>query len=115
MNGAQSACSTNIEILKIILDWLGQQSTVIVAIIGFATAIMVAKITSGLELNKALCLKRVEAYEAARCQLMRMTNIYEVILGHMAAICHDIDSKTIGDKIVLLLSQFMELEKGTTK
>lgn len=109
MNSAQSACSINIELLKIILDWLGQQSTVIVAVVGFVAAIIVAKITSGLELNKALCLKRAEAYESARCQLMRMTNVYEIILGQMAAISQDTDSKSIDAKIALLVTQFTKL------
>lgn len=94
-----------------ILDWIGQQSTLIVAVFGFVTAIIVAKITGGIELKKALCLKRVDAYEAARCHLMRMTTIYEIILGQMAAINQDTDSKTLVDKIVLLLSQFVELGK----
>ena len=97
------------ETVKMILDWLAQQSTVIVAVVGFMTAIIVAKISSGLELNKALYLNRVEAYEAARCQLVRMINIYEIILGQMAAISQDIDSKSIAAKIVLLLTQFKKL------
>ena len=99
------------ETTKMILDWLGQQSTLIVAVAGFISAIIVAKITGGIELKKALCLKRVDAFEAARCQLMRMTNTYEVILGSMSAITQDLDSSTIGDKIVILLSPFIELEK----
>ncbi len=99
------------ETTKMILDWLGQQSTLVVAVFGFVTAIIVAKITGGIELKKALCLKRVEAYEAARCQLMRMTNIYEIILGQMAAVSQSTDSKTIVDKIALLVSQFLALGK----
>ena len=111
MEGAQLACSINIEALKIVLDWLGQQSTVLVALIGFVTAIIVAKITSGLELKKMLCLKRVDAYETARCQLMRMTNTYESILTSMAAIAQDKDSATIVEKIALLLALFIQLDK----
>ena len=99
------------ETTKMILEWLGQQSTLIVAVLGFVTAIIVAKITGGIELKKALCLKRVDAYEAARCQLMRMTNTYENILRSMAAIVQDTDSSTIIDKVVLLRSSFMELDK----
>lgn len=99
------------ETTKMILDWLGQQSTLIVAVLGFVTAIIVAKITGGIELKKALCLKRVDAYEAARCHLMRTTTIYEIILGQMAAINQDTDSKTLVEKIVLLVSQFVELGK----
>ena len=110
MEGAQLACSMNLEALKTILDWLGQQSAVIVALVGFVTAIIVAKITSGLELKKMLCLKRVDAYEVARCQLMRMTNTYENILACMAAIAQDKDSATIVEKIAVLLAFFIQLE-----
>ena len=110
------------ETTKMILDWMGRHSTLIVAVTGlitsiivavasFIASIIVAKITGGIELKKALCLKRVDAYEAARCQLMRTTTIYKLILGQMAAISQDTDSKTIVDKIVLLLAQFVELEK----
>lgn len=111
MEGAQLACSMNLEALKTILDWLGQQSAVIVALVGFLTAIVVAKITSGLELKKMLCLKRVDAYEAGRSQLMRMTNTYEVILACMAAINQDKDNTTLGEKIFLLLTWFVQLER----
>lgn len=111
MEGAQLACSINMEALTTILDWLGQQSAVIVALVGFLTAIVVAKITSGLELKKMLCLKRVDAYEAARCQLMRMTNTYENILACMAAINQDKDNTTISEKILLLLTWFIQLER----
>ncbi len=99
------------ETTKMILDWLGQQSTLIVAVFGFVTAIIVAKITGGIELKKALCLKRVDAYEAAKCQLMRMTNIYEIILGQMATVSQSTDSKTIVEKIALLELQFLALGK----
>lgn len=111
MKGVQLACSINMEALKMILDWLGQQSAVLVALIGFVTAILVAKITSGSELKKMLCLKRVDAYEAARSQLMRMTNTYEVILACMAAINQDKDNATLGEKIFLLLTWFVQLER----
>ena len=111
MKVAQFTCSINIDTLKMILDWLGQQSAVLVALVGFTTAIIVAKITSGLELKKMLCLKRVDAYEAAKCQLMRMTNTYESILTSMAAIAQDKDSATIVEKIALLLAFFIQLDK----
>lgn len=110
------------ETTKMILDWMGRHPTLIVAVTGlitsiivavasFIASIIVAKITGGIELKKALCLKRVDAYEAARCQLMRMTNIYEIILGQMAAVSQSTDSKPIGDKIALLVSQFLALGK----
>ena len=111
MDDVQLACSINMEAFKTILDWLGQQSAVLVALIGFVTAIIIAKITSGLELKKMLCLKRVDAYEAARCQLMRMTNIYESILVCMAAINQDKDNTTILEKILVLLAWFVQLER----
>ena len=49
------ACS--MEIIRAVVDSLEQLSTVIVAIMGFVTAMVVAKVTSGLELKKALCLQ----------------------------------------------------------
>jgi len=101
------ACS--METIRVVVDSLEQLSTVIVAIMGFVTAMVVAKVTSGLELKKTLCLKRVEAYEMARCQLMRMTNVYENILGCMAAICQDTDSTTIREKTGLLIVWFTQL------
>ena len=71
----QLACSVNC--VKTVLDSVGQLSTLIVAIVGFITAMIVAKVTSGLELKRALCLKRVEAYELATRQLWQLITVYE--------------------------------------
>lgn len=109
----QLACSVNC--VKTVLDSVGQLSTLIVAIVGFITAMIVAKVTSGLELKRALCLKRVEAYELATRQLWQLITVYENILGSMAAINLDDDSSAIQEKIGLMLILFTQLGELTLK
>ena len=109
MFNVQLACTINVNDVKVIIDSLGQLSTLIVAIMGFITAIVVAKVTSGQELKRALCLKRVETYEAATRQLWQLITVYENILGTMAATNIDDDSSTIREKIETMLLYFLQL------
>ena len=76
---------------------------------GFITAIVVAKVTSGQELKRALCIKRVEIYAAATRQLRQLITVYENILGTMAATNIDDDSSTIREKIESMLLYFLQL------
>ena len=102
-------CCLSVDTVKVIFDSLGQLSTLIVAVVGFITAIVVAKITGGLELKRMLCLKRLEAYEVAMRQLWHLITVYENILAAMAAINLDEDNSTIREKIELVLVHFVQL------
>ena len=62
MLSVQIACTIDMNDIKAVIDSLGQLSTLIVAVMGFITAIVVAKVTSGQELKRTLCIKRVETY-----------------------------------------------------
>ena len=111
----QLACSLNLNAVKAILDSVEQLSTMIVAIVGFITAVIVAKVTSGLGLRRALCLKRVEAYELATRQLWQLITVSENILGSMAAINLDDDNSSIQEKIGLMLILFAQLGELISK
>lgn len=115
MTSVQLACAIDVNDLKVIIDSLGQLSTLIVAIMGFITAIVVAKVTSGQELKRVLCLKRVETYEAATRQLWQLITVYENILGTMAATNLDDDSSTIREKIESMLLYFLQLGETLKK
>jgi gas vesicle protein len=109
------ACAINVSDPKVIIDSLGQLSTLIVAIMGFVTAIVVAKVTSGQELKRALCLKRMETYEVATRQLWQLITVYESILATMAATNIDDDSSTIREKIETMLLYFLQLGETIKK
>ena len=111
----QFACAIDVNDIKVIIDSLGQLSTLIVAIMGFMTAIVVAMVTSGQELKRVLCLKRMETYEAATRQLWQLITVYENILGTMAATNIDDDSSTIREKIETLLLYFLQLGETLKK
>jgi hypothetical protein len=53
------------EVVMAILDWCGEHESVVIAIAGFLSSVAIAKITSGLDIKKAICMRRFEAYEKA--------------------------------------------------
>lgn len=115
MTSVQLACAIDVDNVKAVIDSLRQLSTLIVAIMGFVTAIVVAKVTSGQELKRTLCLKRVETYEMATRQLWQVITVYENILGTMAATNIDDDSSTIREKIESMLLYFLQLGEALKK
>ena len=101
-----------IDVIKAVVDSLEQLSTVVVAIMGFVTAMVVAKITSGLELKKTLCLRKVEVYEAAMRQLVLKINIYANFLNTLRGVA---DGSTLKMRLGLMfefLEQLRQIEKN---
>lgn len=101
--------------LNTILDWLGKHEAMVVALGSFITAIVIAKITTSLELRKALSIKRVEAYESAKSYLTSMLNAYENLLLYMEEVHRDKDSSTIETKISLLIELLSRLHDISKK
>ena len=70
---ASLMCCVNIDSSN---EWLGLASTVVVALVGLCSGVIIAKLSSHLELKKMLCLRKVEVYEAAMRQLVLKINVY---------------------------------------
>jgi hypothetical protein len=51
------------EVVVAILDWCGEHEAVLIAIAGFLSSVAIAKMASGLDIKKTLCIRRFEAYE----------------------------------------------------
>lgn len=101
--------------LNTILEWIGKHEAMVVALGSFVTAIVIAKITTSLELRKVLSIKRIEAYESAKSYLTRMLNVYENLLLYMEKGHRDRDSSTIETKISLLIELFSRLHDISKK
>ena len=59
-----------------LLDWCGEHEALLIAVAGFISSVAIAKITGGLELRRALCVRRFEVYEQAIGQLSLKLNVY---------------------------------------
>ena len=59
-----------------LLNWCGEHEAMLIAVAGFICSVVIAKITSGLELRRALCVRRFEVYEKAISQLSLKLNVY---------------------------------------
>ena len=101
--------------LNTILDWLGRHEAMVVALGSFVTAIVIAKITTNLELRKVLSIKRIEAYESSKSYLTSMLNVYENLLLYMEEVNRDKDSSTIETKINLLIELLSRLHDISKK
>ena len=98
-------------IVNAILCWLDQLSTLIVAVLGFITTIVVARLTCTMELRKTLFLKRIEAYETALMKLTLLKNAYANFLN---LITEPIDKDILESKIVFIhisLIQFSNIDQ----
>lgn len=92
------------------LDWCGRHSALLVAIAGFASSAAIAKISSGLDIKRTLCLRRFEAYEKATRQLMLKLNVYANILAAFQLFRETVpDIGVIKGRAALLLSSFAQL------
>lgn len=100
----------NIDALFAILDWCGQHSALLVAIAGFISSVAIAKITSGLELKKTLCLRCFDAYEKAISHLSSKLNIYQNILAAFETLDEpNMATEVMKSKVALLLMLFARL------
>ena len=94
------------EMIKTIIDFISQQSTLIVAAMGFITTIVVAKVTCKMELRKNLFLKRIEAYEIALKQLTLMKNAYVDFLNSISG---TIDIDLLESRVVTIYSSLIQI------
>ena len=114
MSAEMFGCCGNAGVSKEALAWVAQVSTLIVAVVGFITAVIIAKFNHGLEIEKAICLKKIEAYENALRQLRTMITIIENIRVALAAICKDTDNACIRGEVAQILAmmqQYSEAQK----
>ena len=96
--------------VRAILDWCGQHSALLVAIAGFASSVAIAKITSGLDFRKTLCLRRFDAYENAIAHLSLKLNVYYNILAAFHSLNEPIvELNVIKSKVAVLLALFIRL------
>ena len=97
-------------ILFELLDWCGLHSELLIAIGGFASSVAIAKITSGLDLRKTLCLRRFEAYEKAIGHLALKLNVYNNILAAFETLNEPVLAvDELKCKVALLLTIFVRL------
>ncbi len=87
-------------------EWLGPASAVIVALIGLSSGVIIAKFSSHLELEKTLCLRKVEVYEAAVRQLVLKINVYANFLNTLRGAA---DGSTLEMRIGLMVATFAQL------
>ena len=103
------------EFILAALDWCGQHSALLVAIAGFASSVAIAKITSGLDFRKTLCLRRFDAYENAIGHLALKLNVYYNILAAFHSLNEPfVELNVIKSKVAVLLALFVrfgEVEK----
>ena len=92
------------------LDWCGQHSALLVAIAGFASSVAIAKITSGLDLRRTLCLRRFDTYERAISHLSHKLNVYYNILATFETLNEpDMAVEVMKSRVALLLTFFVRL------
>ncbi len=77
---ASLMCCVNIDSSN---EWLGPASTVVVALVGLCSGVIIVKLSSHLELRKTLCLRKVEVYESAMRQLVLKINVYANFLNSL--------------------------------
>ena len=101
------------EFILAILDWFGRHTELIIAIVGFASSVAIAKIATGLDLRKTLCLRRFEIYEKAIGHLSLKLNVYYNILAAFQVMNEPVlDVNAIKSKVIVLLSLFIQLGKA---
>lgn len=109
MTIAPLMCCANIDSSN---EWLGPASTVVVALVGLCSGVIIAKLSSHLELMKTLCLRKVEVYEAAMRQLVLKINLYANFLNTLRGA---VDSSTLEMRLGLMaavLAQLPQVEQN---
>jgi hypothetical protein len=81
-------------------DWVGDSSTVVVALVSLCSGVIIAKLNTNLDIEKTLCLRKVEIFEKSILQFNRLINLYG---KQMASIDHDWDIKTLNGEIVAMI------------
>ena len=98
------------EVVMAILDWCGEHESVVIAIAGFLSSVAIAKITSGLDIKKAICMRRFEAYEKAIKQLSLKLNVYYNIQAAFESLKEPVLAVDVmKSKIAVLLATFQKL------
>lgn len=98
------------EVVMAILDWCGEHESVVIAIAGFLSSVAIAKITSGLDIKKAICMRRFEAYEKAIKQLSLKLNVYYNIQAAFGSLKEPVLAVDVmKSKIAILLATFQKL------
>ena len=100
---ASLMCCVNIDSSN---EWLGPASTVVVALVGLCSGVIIAKLSSHLELRKTLCLRKVEVYESAMRQLVLKINVYANFLNSLRGTA---DGSTLRMRLELMASILVQL------
>ena len=98
------------EVVVTILDWCGEHEAVLIAIAGFLSSVAIAKMASGLDIKKTLCIRRFEAYEKAITYLSLKLNVYNNILAAFESLKDaEVPIEVVKSKVVLLVATFQKL------
>ena len=100
------------EVVMAILDWCGEHEAVLIAIAGFLSSVAIAKITSGLDVKKAICMRRLDAYEKAIMHLSLKLNVYyniQAAFESLKELVLEVD--VMKSKVAILLATFRKLEE----
>ena len=104
-------CGFN-EVVMAIFDWCGEHEAVLIAIAGFLSSVAIAKITSGLDVKKAICMRRLDAYEKAITHLSLKLNVYyniQAAFESLKELVLEVD--VMKSKVAILLATFRKLEE----
>ena len=93
-----------------LLDWCGEHDALVAAVAGFISSAVIARITSGMDLRRTLCVRRFEAYEKAITFLSLKLNVYYTILAAFESL-KDAEApiEVVKSKVVLLVASFQKL------
>ncbi|MBO5799762.1 MAG: hypothetical protein J6R41_07020 [Paludibacteraceae bacterium] len=105
-----SCCCDFKEVLFAVLDWCGEHDALVAAVAGFISSAVIAKITSGMDLRRTLCVRRFEAYEKAITFLSLKLNVYNNILAAFESLKDaEVPIEVVKSKVVLLVATFQKL------
>ena len=93
-------------------EWLGPASAVIVALVGLSSGVIIAKLSSHLELGKTLYLRKVEVYEAAVRQLVLKINVYANFLNTLRGAANGSTLKMRLGLMVEALAKLRQVEQN---
>lgn len=100
------------EVVMAIFDWCGEHEAVLIAIAGFLSSVAIAKITSGLDVKKAICMRRLDAYEKAVTHLSLKLNVYYNIQAAFESLKESVlEVDVMKGKVAILLATFQRLEE----
>ena len=94
-----------------ILDWCGQQATLIVAIVGFITSLIIARLNSRLALENDLFKKWVEVHEKSIRQLWKTIETYDACIKGLKLVANGQAVEMQRAFLVASLQQLIGIEK----